>query len=471
MKICVVEILKEEIVTRLFINLFFIIIICFTLAAMPINTEILNMFDFEDIFSKEEPLESEEEPDENEDTFQAEFTYNLNTNIDKRLYNPDTFELSLVTNITEDLASDYDFSNIEMSFERNGQTYQIFQSDKFITDISQSYEDQNLVINYTFNMSKNHLNLDQDGFYKVSLESDLTGLDALTFNVAYMGDIELIHPTTITGNYTYLTYFYNQDKTHLVPIHLNISTPNSITIAVRNSLYQVPSEDSGLYPQQVIPNQTSLTRISDGYYAAFLYSREFNDLITSSAEAELMVEALSKTLLELPHIDRLTLYVDDQQVQGSLFDVDLTKIYEEQTSPVVYYPDLNDRNKSYLIPVALEDEGINASIFNMVEALTNGYVKDTYYGQVIPPEITINNLLIEENQVTLDFSQSFLQAYPNSDDYKTLMIHSLLYSITSIEGIDTLSITVDGQGLTTFGDYDLSQPLVPERHINYLEEL
>lgn len=107
----------------------------------------------------------------------------------------------------------------------------------------------------------------------------------------------------------------------------------------------------------------------------------------------------------------------------------------------------------------------------MVEALTKGYVKDTYYGQVIPPEITINNLLIEANQVTLDFNQAFLEAYPNSDSHKTLMIHSLLYSITSIEGIDTLSITVDGQSLMTFGDYDLSQPLVPESHINYLEEL
>ena len=471
MKICVVELLKEEIVTRLFINLFFIIIICFTLAAMPINTEILNMFDFEDIFSKEEPLDPQEEPEENDDTFQAEFAYNLNTNIEKRLYNPNTFELSLSTNITEDLASDYDFSNLEMSFLRNGEIYQIFQSDNFIADMSQSYENQNLVINYTFNLSKNHLNLDQDGFYEVALESDLTGLDRLTFNVAYTEDIELINPTTITGNYTYLTYFYSEDKSHLVPIHLNIPAPNSITVAVRNSLYQVPSENSGLYPQQVIPNQTSLTRISEGYYAAFLYSREFNELITSPAEADLMVEALSKTLLELPHIDRLTLYVDDRQVQGSLFDVDLTKIYEEQTSPVVYYPDHNNHNKSYLIPVVLEDEGVNASIFNMVEALTSGYVKDTYYGQVIPPEITINNILIEANQVTLDFSPSFLEAYPNSDDNKTLMIHSLLYSITSIEGIDSLSITVDGQSLTSFGDYDLSQPLVPESHINYLEEL
>lgn len=343
MKICVVEILKEEIVTRLFINLFFIIIICFTLAAMPINTEILNMFDFEDIFSKEKPRDSEDEPEESEDTFQAEFSYSLKTNTDSRLYNPNNFELSLVTNISEDLASDYDFSNLEMSFERNGQIYQTFQSNKFITDISQSYEDQNLVINYTFNMSKNHLNLDQDGFYRVSLESDLTGLDALTFNVAYTGDIDLIDPTTITGNYTYLTYFYSEDKSHLVPIHLNIPAPNSITVAVRNSLYQVPSENSGLYPQQVIPNQTSLTRISEGYYAVFLYSREFNELITSPAEADLMVEALRKTLLELPHIDRLTLYVDDRQVQGSLFDVDLTKIYEEQALPVVYYPDLNDR--------------------------------------------------------------------------------------------------------------------------------
>lgn len=454
--------------SRLLINLFFIVIICITLAAMPINTEILDMFDFGDLFSKEKPQEETPEKEDEIVTFEPAFTYTLSPSNDKRFYNPTTMTLDLTTNISLDLEANYDYNTLELVLYKNDTIYQTFAFDKFVTNHTKTYVDDLLNVQYTINLGLDHLLLDKTGFYTGVIRSKSDDKQLAYADLAYLTDFSLVAPSATNTYYAYTAYFYNEAKTHTVPLSMNMPYAASPTLDVRNSLYQVPNAESGLALQSVIPNQTSIARLSEGHYGLYMFSNEIEAFMTTEAEAALAIEALTKTMLTMPHINKVSIFVDYVQTQGALFNIDLTKVYEASTQAQVYLPQLTSNNKAYLLPVALSAQDVNGAIFEIIDTLKHDTVEGQNFLQVLPPEVELNTILLEGTNITLDFNGAFLEVYPSFEAKQSLMIHSLLYSVTSLETIETMSITIDGSPLTNYGGFDFTSPLVPLEFINYI---
>jgi spore germination protein GerM len=375
------------------------------------------------------------------------------------------------TNIPEDKVDSFTYNHLELSYYLNDEIYQIFQGDAVIKSIDQSFDGNDLLLTYTLNLNKDSIQLDKDGFFEASISfvDTMATSEELNFSVAYRDDIEYISyaKDVIEGEFIYKAYFLNRDESLLVPFYFSVTYPESITVEARNRLY-TPPVDLGLSEKQAIPNKTSVSKIGNKHYGIFMYTKEFSDVIVDEQSAQLAVDAIVRTLIRLPHIDKISLFIDDAQVEGSFYDIDLTKIYEAPIQSFAYLTEDNGTNKRYLVPVPIQDENIYDEVWTIFNTLKTGQVEDTKWTQIVPPEVVLQNFLIEGTTLTLDFNSEFINAYDALPTYKELMLNSILYSFTSINNITKVAFTIDGEPLTSYADMDLTEPVLAPAFINYL---
>ena len=67
------------------------------------------------------------------------------------------------------------------------------------------------------------------------------------------------------------------------------------------------------------------------------------------------------------------------------------------------------------------------------------------FRSIIPPGTSIKNIELKDKIITIDFSKEFLEINENEEDK---MIEALIYTLTSIDGIDKVIIKVEGENLT-----------------------
>lgn len=459
---------KEENVTRLFINLFFIVIVCFTLAVLPINTAALDLFDFEGLFSNKEPEIVDETPVD--EAFIAEYTV-IYENIDSRLYNPNDMKVTLKTNIPKSYENNYDFNDITLTLYQNDNIFQILNSDKVVSNSQVTYENDLITVNYTLTFDYYALELNRDGFFDAEINFDASkNITSKVYQLAYRPDIDYVDNGSAqnNGNFIYKAFFNNESETHLVPLYFSVKYPESITVEVRNRLYNPPPLGYGLSENAIIPERSNISKIGDKHYGVFLYTDEINKMIETKEQAQLAIDALVKSLTRLPHITKLTIFVDDVQVEGSLFDIDLKTIYEKTDETYVYLTEINATTKRYLIPIEISEANVYDEILSIFNVLKTGYIDNKQWVQIIPPEVEMDTFMIEGTTITADFNEAFLNTYADQPEYRRLMINSILYSFTSNPNINKVLITVKGQPVTDFGGYDFTEPQSEPAYINFI---
>jgi len=453
-------------VTRLLINLFFIVIICITLAAMPVNTQLLDMFDFGDLFSKEAPDKELEEVPEPEE-FHPSYSYEFIDYEGQRLINPQTLTIKVTSNITEDHLDEHGPLELELLLTSGSDFSKTLPMTAFVKDTNQGYDDNNVNYTYTLDISQATLGLDQEGHYLGQVQVKASGQAVLDLKMTYLSDITYVKPSNTSDNYGYVTYFYSKDKTHVIPVGLDMPQPESEILAVRSSLYQVPSPTSDLAQEGIIPNFSSIDTLGKDHYGLYLTSSQLENYVSNQAEADLMVEAISKTLLNLDNFKKLSLYVDGSQAAGKLYDVDLSQTLEQNKINKVYLPVLSGQT-TYLSPYDLGSQDQNSLVYEIIDTYKAGQFQQDSFVPLLAPEVILNTAVIEGTTISLDFNKAFLDNLDGLTQYQALLINALVYSVTSLDKIETLQFTVEGQVLTTYGGMDLSQPLAAPAYINYI---
>lgn len=456
--------------TRLFINIFFIVIICFTLSVMPLNSEILGMFDFGDLFENEE-AEIVEEVEPIDETFVAE--YSVDYLIDEEIVNPINGRVILSTNIPSSYEKNYNFKDLKMTLSQNDEVYAHIAFDKLVENYTIDYKNDLIEISYDLDLDFNNLNLNRDGFFESEIyfdQEDKSDLNHI-FNLTYRPEIDYVTNGSVenNGNFIYKAYFLNETETALVPLYFSVEYPESITVEARNRLYNSPPASYGLSSNPVLPSRTSVAWIADKHYGVFFYSDEIEKIITSNERAELAVDSIIKTLIRLPHIEKISLFVDGAQVEGSFFDIELNKVYQAPIQSYAYLTETTPSKKRYLIPLAVSESNIYDEVWSIFNILKTGNVDGKQWTQIIPPEVTLNNFMIEGTTITADFNQALLSAYEDQE-YQGLMINSILYSFTSIENINRVKITIDGSDIDFIGAIDFTDSVLAPPYINYIGE-
>ncbi|PAB58157.1 GerMN domain-containing protein [Anaeromicrobium sediminis] len=168
-----------------------------------------------------------------------------------------------------------------------------------------------------------------------------------------------------------------------------------------------------------------------------------------------ILRVLVNTLTSIDGVDGVLFLVDGKKTDNLLGNKDTTNVFYNDYPYAYLSYDYNGRN--LLVPTTVHD------VNQVIKVLKSD--KDELQG-VIPKGVELIDYYITKDTLTLNFNENFLKAYKDRPDLKNMLINSLNYSYTSFEKINNLEIKVDGEKISTFGDYDLSTPMKSLKIIN-----
>ena len=119
-------------------------------------------------------------------------------------------------------------------------------------------------------------------------------------------------------------------------------------------------------------------------------------------------------------------------------------------------------NKDYLsrVQISANNEDLISKSSDLIEALTiNGKKKDIIingFKALLPENTKLLNIKLEKGILTIDLSKEFNNI---KEKYEEKLIESLVYTLTSIEGIKKIEILIEGKKLTNLPN---SNKLLPE---------
>ena len=114
---------------------------------------------------------------------------------------------------------------------------------------------------------------------------------------------------------------------------------------------------------------------------------------------------------------------------------------------------LDENNLLVKTKILLDNEDTTKDIKDIITNLTIGsgnIFPDNLYG-VIPKNTKLNDIFIEEDVVTLDFSKELLNVDTNKSN---ALIESIVYSVTELDDINKVIITVENKELQTYPNSD-----------------
>lgn len=138
-------------------------------------------------------------------------------------------------------------------------------------------------------------------------------------------------------------------------------------------------------------------------------------------------------------------------------------ILDEKTSNVIYM--LDSDNYVSRVTTFFDSDSLSDEIKKKIEILTNGSDELYNFYPLIPSKTKLNSVKIDKNKVTLDFSKELLNVNKYMEEN---MIEAILYTITEINGIDTVYINVEGNELRNLPNShkDIPYPLKRSYGIN-----
>ena len=138
------------------------------------------------------------------------------------------------------------------------------------------------------------------------------------------------------------------------------------------------------------------------------------------------------------------------------------ELYEEviednnNISHIVYL--LDDDNYLSQVIVYYDKLSIEDDIKKRIDILINGIDGLNYFYPLIPKGTKVNNVKVDKDNVYIDFSEELF----NINNYtKEYMIESIIYTLTEINGINNIYITIDNNKLD-----NISYPLTRKYGIN-----
>jgi spore germination protein GerM len=332
----------------------------------------------------------------------------------------------------------------------------------------------------TLNISKDKLKL-EDGQYKFVFNSNLiSNLDKaqLSVNVTYDtgGTYYPAVNAAPAGTKGLTLYFSTENSDTLIPVTRFVVEDKSITRMAIEQLQNGPL-NKGMYSE--IKDVTNTT-YNNGNVVIDLPSSYagYNNGTTGSLMA---YESFVKTIFEVDRywpINNVTFTVDRKKVDSyfhGLSSEAINALPNKERNYLLYMAyKLNDRYYLFDYEIDTVKAGITSADTLELKAqkLFDTYkdIDISFGNSPIPDGIVLNSVKAQGTMLILDFSKEFLEAFKDKDDLKQMMVESLVYTFTTIPGIDIITLTVNGEKLKNFTSFqdgrDLTSPLYPAEFIN-----
>lgn len=128
----------------------------------------------------------------------------------------------------------------------------------------------------------------------------------------------------------------------------------------------------------------------------------------------------------------------------------------------IYLVDSNDYVARTTIPTCKCDDVALAK--DLVEGLIIGGAKNNIipngFRSILPPDVVVKDINLKDKILTIDFSKELLEINKNDEEKA---IESLVYTLTSINGIDKIIIKVEGEVLNNLPNSKNNLPTVLDK--------
>lgn len=452
--------------TKTITNIILMILICFTLTAIPINRNLLT-FDFSR-FKIANSINQTTETDG------VSFTYSINKK-ESILFNPTdlTFEIQV-----ESLDNNFDWvSEPELLLEITdfaGYT-NVISSKNFVTSFSGNNKDNPTLFTYTLDISKTNLNL-SNGTYDIKLYSNhesLSTSDPISLKLSYFEDINYISGVNSTNSdKNYLILYYSDiTKKHIVPITREVAVNNKIFRTTVNGLLEPPKANLGLSVEEIAP-RISQIQYSNGLVTCYLKSSEVIPFSDDPIKSSNALEALNRTIMDIqsPYAINKIQYLVDRQPSKIFFNgTDLTEVITRNNMPSVYLGLKTSTDRVLLVSKPILASDLETLIPNLIEILKTAIVPgqdSENLVSVLPEQVNLIDYKLEGVTLKLNFNTDLRNVFTDKEGISRLMLDSLSSTFASIEGINNIEIQIDGKTINSIGNISFSSPIEPPKFTN-----
>jgi spore germination protein GerM len=364
----------------------------------------------------------------------------------------------------------------------NAFNVQLFSEDDEVIELSneeqawtlQDIDEQTGLSRYTSTLSLDQaaLNL-PDGHYRLMISpADSQNLFEEALDVP---DIPL-HFTSITeyvqarqnipGGVTPLTlYFPDESSTYLIPVTRFVPQTNTTLRETVTQLEKGPSSDLALFNRSPIPPVPRI-QLSGGTASLYLSSQLgfYNEY---SNVARMAARSLVESLGGIPEVNRIQFYFDNRIAAEGFRDVVTDAPIEPAEPPFIYAVYRAPNGRGFLIPRSTKNPLI--SVPEIFRAMTYDSSVNLYGYDVqpaVPREVKLLDNTLEDSILQVNLSGEFNQVFLENSARGYLMLDALLYSLTSLDQVDSVVLLIDGRVPDLLLDRPLSEPLTAPLYIN-----
>ncbi|MBF4695417.1 GerMN domain-containing protein [Fusibacter ferrireducens] len=449
---------------RFLSNMLFIVILFLLVTAMPLSKDILTINIFQPVIEK--PTE----------VVPVETTFALEGHFSSIDYTPDEIEFSIVSTPHDFSETLYDA--IEVC---------VYDGEQLISTTSLKDLSPTLV--------NSNENTDQISF---SLKSITDVLKANHYRVEIKGTSEGPFNETLTlvisnekfdklsleaideapdGKLAMRLYYPTDAYELLVPISRIVDYPKNRSRTTLKELDKGPTVGLGLPVGDSIWPYASKLSVRSGNASVYVYNPEY---IAFENDFKPAVDAITYTLTSLDFIDQTNFYIDNTK-RKSYGGVNLEQNFIPRTDNLAYLNYNKDSNYMLLAPVFIElltedDEALSSDVLENAKTLwkvlssphfsASLEKSSLYLSGSIPTGTELKAVNFDAGKLTLGVDNSFNNAFSGHEAYVKQMLLSIAKSFNSLEGVDEVYFTINGESPTDFYGYDLSKPLTNPAFIN-----
>ena len=309
-----------------------------------------------------------------------------------------------------------------------------------------------------------------DGEYVYRLyseQADLKNIDPIELKVTYKSDPQYVkslnyHPR---GSMGLILYFPDRDSKYLVPVTRFVPDNPAVLTQTIENLGKGPDPATTLGTGRIIPG------VSKVYYSGSTVYIETDPESGQAPDADMLqlaLESIVAAMTEIPGMRRVQFLPGGKRADEIAPGIPVRSPWTGDTDPAAYLP-YNTFDRYLLFPYRpdLSDAAtIRERCLILFNTLKKGLPEDPLVEPVIPEEVELLNVYYANRTLKLDFNSAFLDAYDEDRQRQSMMMDALLYTFSSIEGVNNMQFMIEGDNRHTYADHNLETLFTRPLYIN-----
>jgi germination protein M len=281
-----------------------------------------------------------------------------------------------------------------------------------------------------------------------------------------------------------INIYYQDEDGYLLPVTRRIKKQEAVARAavtglIDSSISREELEYFGLYP--TLPADTVINGINirDGI-ATIDFGEGIHQCASLSAERN-MVASVVYTLTQFNTVDGVRIWIDGYEDRELKYGTDIKRVLTRQNTMInpygepiegaekidVYMCKASNKGVILILPVSVQiNDSEQENIPDAVIRILCGESRDKNLYSELPGNVGLLQSSLREGVLTLDFNKG-IKDYGGSSR-EDIILKQILFSMSGIEGVNSIRILIDGEKAVLPEGTDLSVLLTAPRTINDL---